>query len=169
MPIDPDTDAEITDEATEKRYRELVDTVVRQWNDLEAAGDRSVQLSAEVLTGLKDAVRADARHGPQVEMPPTDAGPWTTSELALRTLVRHAVDAVPDALSLRTSFDYADGEGRTRGRPDRITCRISASTRTPNLPALGEAVRTAVATACQDELALAAPAIDVHIEDLHER
>lgn len=152
------------------RYLDLIRTVHAEWDELERAGDSSVQLSAGALSTIKESVRADARHGAHVHMPPTPAGPFTVSELTLRTLVRRTIDAVPGARTLRTTFEHAPTGSalRSRGEPTRVSCRVSARLGTPDLPALAEEVRTAIMRACQDELGLSAPTVDVHIEDLHE-
>lgn len=161
--------AEDEDAAT-RRYLDLIRSVHQEWETLEEAGDRSVQLSPTALSTIKESVRADARHGAHVTMPPTAAGPFTVSELTLRTLVRRAVDTVPGALALRTGFEHEDaGSGvRTRGLPRAVHCRISAELGTPDLRALAEQVREAVITACDEHTGLPAPRVDIHIEDLHE-
>ena len=104
---------------------------------------------------------------------PIAPGRWSTAPPrgVGRALVRGSVDAVPGALALRTSFEYAEdtGPGMLRGRPVRTMCRISAHVRTPDLQALAEQVRTSVRTACAHDLDIQDIAVDIHIEDLHER
>lgn len=162
----PDAD----EDAATRRYLDLIRSIHEEWETLEEAGDRSVQLSPTALSTIKESVRADARHGAHVTMPPTAAGPFTVSELTLRTIVRRAVDAVPGALALRTGFEHEEAGGgvRTRGLPRAVHCRISAELGTPNLRALAEQVREAVITACDEHTGLPAPRVDIHIEDLHE-
>ncbi len=150
-------------------YLDRIRALQRDWDEAEAAGDDSVQLSTRVRSALSEVVRADARHGARVQMPPTDAGPYSLSELAMRTLIRDAVDAVPGAMSLRTAIDFAHtDEWGARGLPERVRCRVSASTASGDLPALAEDVRAAVALECIRELNLSGIAVDVHIEDLHD-
>lgn len=152
-----------------RNYLAHIAALHRDWDDLEARGEDSVQLSARARTALSHAVRADARHGARVQMPPTDLGPYTVSELALRTLIRDTVDAVAGVVSLRTVIDHEPGHSwGARGLPRRIHCRVSLAQRTPNLPALAEKVRTEVRRACDRELGLPTPAVDIHIEDLHD-
>ena len=113
-------------------------------------------------------MRADARHGARVDMPPTDIGPYTLTELALRTLIRETIDDIDGVVSLRTAIDYSTSDGwNSRGLPRRVVCRISAVETTPDLPGLAEQVRSAVRGACARELDLPAIPVDVHIEDLH--
>ncbi|NUL44602.1 hypothetical protein F7P69_05245 [Cellulosimicrobium funkei] len=158
------------DDADTQQYLDMVRSVNHEWRELEEAGDSSVQLSATVLSSLKESVRADVRRGAHVQMPPTPAGDYTMSELAVRTLVRRAVDSVPGALSLRTTVEYAETRGAvlTRGLPTRIRCRISVPLDCPDFRQLAESVREAVAAACSDHLRLTSIPIDIHIEDLHE-
>lgn len=159
------------DPALTRRYLDLIRSVHEEWDRLEEAGDTSVQLSGSALATIKESVRADARHGAHVHMPPTPAGPFTVSELTLRTLVRREIDAVPGARALRTVFEH-DEDGaqgrRTLGLPTRARCRVSARLGTPDLPALAERIREAVRSAAETELALRGLTVDVHIEDLHE-
>ncbi|MFC5297460.1 hypothetical protein [Brachybacterium tyrofermentans] len=175
------------DDAATARYLDLIRAVHTEWDELESAGDSSVQLSAGALSTIKESVRADARHGAHVHMPPTPAGPFTVSELTLRTLVRRTIDAVPDARALRTTFEYADtgptgssassgssgstasfgSSARSRGLPTRASCRLSARLGTPDLPALADEVRAAVRLACETDLGLTDLTVDIHIEDLH--
>lgn len=167
----PDQDTpDPEDAAATARYLELIRSVHTEWDELESAGDSSVQLSAGALSTIKESVRADARHGAHVEMPPTPVGPFTVSELTLRTLVRRTIDAVPDARALRTTFEYEDSpsSGRSRGLPTRATCRLSARIGTRDLPALADEVRAAVRLACEVDLGLPELTVDIHIEDLHE-
>ena len=102
-------------------------------------------------------------------MPPTELGPYSLSEFALRSLIRSAVDSVGGVLCLKTTFEYADAdEWNVRGVPRRIHCRISARNDRPDLIEAAEAVRAAVIGACTRDLALSDLAVDIHIEDLHE-
>ncbi|WP_276650814.1 hypothetical protein, partial [Corynebacterium vitaeruminis] len=141
----------------------------RDWDELESRGDDSVQLSRRARSALSEAVRADARHGARVDMPPTHIGPYTLTELALRTLIRDTIDDIDGVVSLRTTIDYDPGRGwNSRGLPRRVECHISAVETTPDLPGLAEQVRSAVRGACARELDLPDLPIDVHIEDLHE-
>lgn len=156
------------DDEMTRQYLDFVLTLHREWADLEEQGDASVQLSRSTRAALSEAVRTDARHGAQVEMPPTDLGPFTLTEFALRTLIREAVDGVAGALSLRTTVEDAPAPGwGIRGVPTGISCRISASASCPDLPALAESVRRAIAEAFERDLDLPDLVIDIHIEDLH--
>lgn len=155
-------------EAT-RHYLDQIRALHRDWDELEQQGDDSVQLSRRAKSALSEAIRADARHGARVQMPPTDAGPYTLTELALRSLIRDTVDGVAGVVTLRTTVDYAPGQGwRTRGLPERVTCRVALAATTPDLLELGELVRTEVRTACARELDLPDLVVDIHIEDLHE-
>ncbi|NNG20657.1 hypothetical protein HJ590_14045 [Naumannella sp. ID2617S] len=167
----PDRGPQDGDSAADQRYLDLIRSVHREWDELEARGDSSVQLSQQAISSIKEAVRVDARHGAQVTMPPTDAGPYTVTELALRTLVRSAVDEVPDALALRTTVEYAEDEAdsvRVRGLPVRIRVRLSARLGTPDLPGLAERVRESVRSAYRTNLDLPGIVVGIHIEDLYE-
>lgn len=156
------------DQAT-RNYLEHIAALHRDWDELESRGDDSVQLSRRARSALSEAVRADARHGARVDMPPTDIGPYTLTELALRTLIRDTIDDIDGVVSLRTTIDYDPGRGwNSRGLPRRVECHISAVETTPDLPGLAEQVRSAVRGACARELDLPDLPIDVHIEDLHE-
>ncbi|WP_232820204.1 hypothetical protein [Brachybacterium sp. YJGR34] len=159
-----------SDDAATQRYLELIRSVHDEWTSLEEQGDHSVQLSATALSTIKESVRADVRHGAQVQMPPTAAGPYTLSELALRTLVRRAVDSVPGVIALRTTVEHEPGENglRTRGTPARIRCRISAPATSSDLLQLADDVRAAVTSACRDQVGLDSTVVDIHIEDIHE-
>lgn len=170
---DPDTPRPEDDgSAATQRYLDLIRSVHTEWEQLEQAGDRSVQLSAGALAAVKESVRADARHGAHVHMPPTPAGPFTVTELTLRTLVRREIDAIAGARALRTTFAHDEStvpEGsRSRGLPVRASCRVSALLGTEDLPGLAERIRAAVRSAADTELGLDDLAVDIHIEDLHE-
>ena len=157
------------DDQDTRNYLEHIAALHRDWDELETRGDDSVQLSPRARSALSEAVRADARHGARVHMPPTDIGPYTLTELALRTLIRDTIDDIDGVVSLRTTIDYDPGRGwNSRGLPRRVECRISAVETTPDLPGLAEQVRSAVRGACARELDLPDLPIDVHIEDLHE-
>lgn len=162
-----DQDTEATQE-----YLRLIESIHHEWDALEAQADTSVMPSDRVMKSVMEAVRADARHGAQVQAPPTDLGPYTLSELSLRTLVRTAVDSVPGVRALRSSCDHAPAtEGhRGPGLPVTIHCRISARAAPGDLPDLGalaQQVREAVRRACHDHLEVS-PDVDVHVEDLHD-
>lgn len=153
-----------------ERYLELIRSVNREWTDCEEAGDLSVQLSPRALGTIKESIRANARHGAQVEMPPSPAGPYTMSERSLRTLVRHTVDNLDGVRALRTAFEHQDTKGkvRTRGLPTHVRCRVSVRLGMTNLPRVAQEVRTAVSAAFREHMDLSLTAIDVHIEDLHD-
>ncbi len=158
------------DDIATQNYLEMVRSLHHEWNELEDRGEVGVQLSNRARSALTDSVRADVRRGAQVQMPPTDIGPYTLSELSLRTLVRTTVDQVAGALALKTSFEYAPNtEWSTHGTPHRVFCRISVSDIAPNLPALAESVRNAVQTACALDLNLPDIIVDIHIENLQGR
>ncbi|MFN3600839.1 MAG: hypothetical protein ACK4UY_05560 [Dietzia sp.] len=165
-PGGPD-DREIT-----RRYLDQIRSLHRDWDELEQRGDDSVQLSRRARSALSESVRADARHGARVQMPPTDLGPYSLSELALRTLIRDAIDGTEGIASLRTSVEYAPSpDWGTRGAPERVACRVAvaASPRSlPVLPVLADVAREAVRDACARELDLPDLVVDIHIEDLHE-
>lgn len=155
-------------EAT-REYLDRIQALHRDWDEAEARGDDSVQVSSRVRAALSEVVHADARHGARVEMPPTEAGPYSLSEQALRTLIRDAVDAVPGAMSLRTAVDFADTpEWGARGLPERVLCRVSLSAASRDLRALADDVRASVVSECVRELDLGGLIVDVHIEDLHD-
>lgn len=163
-----ETRREDHEEAT-REYHRLIRFIHKEWDDLESRTETSVMPSARVMQAVMEAVRADTRHGAQVQMPDTDLGPFTLTELSLRTLVRGAVDSVPGARALCSSAEYApatDGH-RGLGRPEAIHCRISAHITCPDLPTLAQWVREAVRKACDDNLAIR-PDVDVHVEDLHD-
>lgn len=157
------------DTATQQ-YLDLIRSVHDEWTALEAEGDSSVQLSPAVLSTLKESVRADVRRGAHVQMPPTAAGPYSLSELAVRTLVRDAVDSVPGVIALRTSVEHEPGSSgvRQRGLPTRFRCRISAPLRARDLVQVADEVRAAVITMCREQVGISAPIVDIHIEDVHE-
>ena len=157
------------DDQDTRTYLGHIAALHRDWDELETRGDDSVQLSRRARSALSEAVRADARHGARVDMPPTDIGPYSVTELALRTLIRDAVDGIDGAVSLRTAVAYApDPEWGSRGAPERASCRISAAASTPDLLSLAESARDAVRETCARELALPDLVVDIHIEDLHE-
>lgn len=152
-----------------REYLDFMRSLQREWDEAEARGDDSVQVSSRVRGVLSEVVHADARHGARVQMPPTEAGPYSLSELALRTLIRGAVDSVPGAMSLRTSVEYADNpEWGARGLPERVRCRVSLSIARRDLRAVADEVRASVVSECVRELDLGGLTVDVHIEDLHE-
>lgn len=156
------------DEAT-TRYLELIQSIHHEWDSLDAAKDETVGLSKKMMDSVLEAVRANTRHGPPVHMPPTQHGPYSVTEMALRSLIRNTVDAVPDAVALYSSIDYAEGSGvlDSKGEPLRIECHISAHETVGDLPLLANNVRTAVREACTANLGVS-PTVDVHVEDLHD-
>lgn len=159
------------EDAATAAYLDLIRSVHAEWDREEASGDRSVQLSAGALATIKESVRADVRHGAAVAMPPTPAGPFTATELVVRTLVRTTIDAVPGARSLRTRLAHAEpeeGGGRGRGRLTALSCSLSAAWSARDLLALGAEVRAALAAALERELGVRDVRIDIRIEDLHE-
>ena len=95
---------------------------------------------------IMDAVLAETRHGAQVEMPPTNLGPYSMSEFSLRALVRRSVDSVPGARALKSSFKHAPAPEVSESWEyrDTIFCRISAHVTTSSLPQLAQQVRDAV-------------------------
>jgi hypothetical protein len=159
-------------------YDSLIRSAHEEWASLERSGDPSVSVSAGSLAALKRSVRAEVRRGAQVEVPPTGHGPMSVSELTLHTVLRRAVDAVPDARSLRARVEYAHedaashgGRSGERGMPRAVTLRISALLGSPgarDLQRLAEDVRTAAAAALRRDLDIDPVRIDVHIEDLHD-
>lgn len=175
---DIDLDEESDDPEATRRYLDLVRQVHEEADEAERAGDRSVGLSAGALAIIRQSVRAEGRRGAQVAMPPTEEGPFSVSEAALRSIVRRAVDGVGGVTSVRT--EHASGTGPSGGRaglarsggelpqPERITCRVQVSMSAGSLPVLAEQVRRAVARALEEELGLDVPVVDVHIEDVHE-
>ncbi|BDA63870.1 Asp23/Gls24 family envelope stress response protein [Actinomyces capricornis] len=150
-------------------YHRLIASIHEEWDALESQSDLSVMPSTRVMQSVMEAVRADARHGAQVQAPPTDLGPYTLTELSLRTLVRRAVDGVPGARALRSSFEHApatDGH-KGLGAPISVHCRISAHAASPDLPALAQQVRDAVLEAFRSDLD-SSPTVSIHVEDLHD-
>ncbi|MDO5077300.1 hypothetical protein [Corynebacterium sp.] len=155
---------------TSNAYLELIRAVHDEWNELERAGDESVQVSATALAAIKEAVRVEARHGCQVHMPDTALGTYSVSELALRNLLRNAADTVPGVCALNSEIVADDKEGvlRERETPQRLACRISVQYDRVDFINVAEQVRSAIAAACAEHFGLRDVAIDVHIEDLHE-
>ena len=153
------------DEASTREYLRLIASLHKTWDTLESQSSASVMPQRHMM----DAVIAETRHGAQVEMPPTDLGPYSMSEFSLRALVRRSVDSVPGARALKSSFKHAPApEGqRELGIPDTIFCRISAHVTTSSLPQLAQQVRDAVRQACYENLELS-PTVNIHIEDLHD-
>ena len=153
------------DEADTREYLRLIASLHEEWDRLESQASTSVMPQRHLM----DAVIAETRHGAQVQMPATDLGPYSMSEFSLRALIRRAVDSVPGARSLRSSFEHgpSDGDHRGLGVPQTISCRISAHVTTDNLPQLAQRVRDAVRGACHENLGVS-PTVNVHIEDLHD-
>lgn len=150
-------------------YLDLIRSLHDEWDALEAASDLSVTASPRVMESVMSAVRAEVRRGEQVQVPPTDLGPFTVSEASLRTLVRRAIDSVPGAEALRSTVDHApvtDGH-RGLGVPETIHCRVSAHVSVKDLPAFAEQIRQNVLDACQMNLGIS-PSVNVHVEDLHD-
>lgn len=163
-------------------YDSLIRSAHQEWADLEKSGDPSVSVSSGSLAALKRSVRAEVRRGAQVAVPPTGRGPMSVSELTLHTVLRRAVDTVPDARSLRARVEYEEedaashggrsGERGERGMPRAVTLRISVQLGSPgarDLPRLAEDVRSAAAAALHRDLGIDPVRIDVHIEDLHDQ
>ncbi|MFC0674925.1 hypothetical protein [Brachybacterium hainanense] len=166
----PEAEALAQAQATES-YHRLIRAVREEWAAQEQSGDDAFQMSSRALRTIKEAVRADARHGRRVEMPPTPDGPYVLTELALRTLLRESVDAVPGARALRSEVTYTPSAHGPiqRGIPRRIRCRISARHDGGSLIALADRVRAAVQETCALELDLQDLPVDIRIEDLHDR
>ena len=155
-----------------RRYQELLRSVQQECAALEEAGDESVQMSTGARGAIRRAVRKDVRRGAQVSMPATEEGPYSVSELALRTIVRCAVDTLPGVSILGTTFEFGARHGALAAEtPVALTCRVSvalpAAAEAGGLVPLGDRVRVAVEDACLAELGLQVPTIDVLIEDLH--
>lgn len=153
------------DEADAHEYVRLIASIHEEWERLESSGDVSVMPGRPLM----DAILAETRHGAQVEMPPTDLGPYSLSEFSLRALVRRAVDAVPGARALRSSFEHdpATEDHLGLGVPTAITVRVSAGVSVGSLPQLGQQIREAVRSACRENLGVD-PTVNVRIEDLHD-
>ncbi|WP_152352466.1 hypothetical protein [Brachybacterium subflavum] len=160
-------------------YDSLIRSAHQEWAELEKSGDPSVSVSSGALAALKRSVRAEVRRGAQVAVPPTRRGPMSVSELTLHTVLRRAVDTVPDARSLRATVEYAEegaashgGRSGERGMPRAVTLRISVQLGSPgarDLMRLAEDVRGAAAAALHRDLGIDPDRIDVHIEDLHDQ
>lgn len=160
-------------------YDSLIRSAHEEWASLERSGDPSVSVSSRSLAALKRSVRAEVRRGAQVEVPPTGRGPMSVSELTLHTVLRRAVDAVPDVRSLRTRVEYAEedaaarsGRSGEKGTPRAVALRISVQLGSPgarDLQRRAEDVRTAAAAALHRDLGIDSARIDVHIEDLHDQ
>lgn len=160
-------------------YDSLIRSAHEEWAALEKSGDPSVSVSSGSLAALKRSVRAEVRRGAQVVVPPTGRGPMSVSELTLHTVLRRAVDTVPDARSLRARVEYEEedagshgGRSGERGMPRAVTLRISVQLGSPgarDLPRLAEDVRSAAAAALDRDLGIDPVRIDVHIEDLHDQ
>ena len=153
------------DDANTQKYLQLIASLHKEWDDLEAQGSSSVM----PRRSLMDAIAAETRHGSQVEMPETDLGPYSMSEFALRALIRKTIDAVPGARALRSSMTHAptSKEHRGLGVPETISCRISAHISVDSLPLLAQQVRDAIRAACRENLGVS-PIVHIHIEDLHD-
>lgn len=153
------------DDADTQEYLSLIASIHKEWDRLEAMGSTSVMPRPR---SIMDAIIAETRHGAQVEMPDTDLGPYSMSEFSLRALIRRAVDSVPGARSLRSSFEHAPSseEHRGLGVPEVVSCRISAHGAVESLPQLAQQVREAVREACDKNLGVS-PTVNVHIKDIH--
>ena len=153
------------DDADTREYLRLIASLHEEWDQLESQASTSVMPRRHLM----DVILAETRHGAQVEMPATDLGPYSMSEFSLRALIRRAVDCVPGARALRSSFEHApSGENhRGLGVPETISCRISAHISVGSLPQLAQRVRDAVRAACHENLGVS-PTVNVHIEDLHD-
>lgn len=159
-----------SDSDATRAYLELIRGVHHEWRSLEEAGDRSLQLSDKALSAIKSAVRTDARHGTQIQMPATDFGAYTVSEQTVKNLIRETVDSVPGALALATSVisERISGFTRERLQPTSLKCRISVQQNSGDLLAVAEQVRMTVTRACAREFSLSDLVVDVHVEDIHE-
>ena len=153
------------DDAETRKYQRLIASLHEEWDRLESQASTSVMPTRHLMK----VILAETRHGAQVEMPATDLGPYSMSEFSLRALIRRAVDCVPGARALRSSFEHApSGENhRGLGVPETISCRISAHISVGSLPQLAQRVRDAVRAACHENLGVS-PTVNVHIEDLHD-
>ena len=152
-------------DADTREYQRLIASLHEEWDRLESQASTSVMPTRHLMK----VILAETRHGAQVEMPATDLGPYSMSEFSLRALIRRAVDCVPGARALRSSFEHApSGENhRGLGVPETISCRISAHISVGSLPQLAQRVRDAVRAACHENLGVS-PTVNVHIEDLHD-
>ena len=153
------------DDADTREYLRRIASLHEEWDQLESQASTSVMPQRHLM----DAIRAETRHGAQVQMPATDLGPYSMSEFSLRALIRRTVDGVPGARALRSTCEHApSGKGhRGLGVPQTISCRISAHLSVDSLPQLGQQVRDAVRAACHENLGVS-PTVNVHIEDLHD-
>ena len=68
------------DEASTREYLRLIASLHKTWDTLESQSSASVMPQRHMM----DAVIAETRHGAQVEMPPTDLGPYSMSEFSPR-------------------------------------------------------------------------------------
>lgn len=156
-------------EAT-RRYLDLIASVQQEWETLDREGDASVQLSPRALSSIKESVRADARRGPHMTMPPTPTGPYSVSTQAMHQVIRSAIDSVPAARALKSAVtcEPPGALPRARGRPVKVISRISASIGSGNLLEVANQARSKIRERCQDELGLSDLEVDIHIEDLHD-
>lgn len=165
------TDLEKTfDDETPQEYLDLLRKVNDEWTELERKGDESVQLSSRIITAIQEAVRSEVKYGRQVQMPPTEFGPYSISELTLRNIIRASVDSIEGALALHSDI-ITNEENQAffeRGLPERLVCYISVRVTCPDYQAVAQNVRNAIATACAEQLGLYELEIDIHIEDLHD-
>ena len=111
------------DEASTREYLRLIASLHKTWDTLESQSSASVMPQRHMM----DAVIAETRHGAQVEMPPTDLGPYSMSEFSLRALVRRSVDSVPGARALRSSFKHARSAGAPPNAPDADAQKFSSA------------------------------------------
>lgn len=169
---------ERNDDQDTQRYLDLLRSVTKEWEELEDSGDESVQLSSSARSTIRESVRAAARHGSQIDLGATQEGPFTMSELALRTLIRGAVDRVPGAQSLKTRVAYPDAasKSRVKAAPDIVTCIIAVSidivpgsgkAEIPDLQRVAGTVGGVVRKELTDSVGLDGVKVDVHIADLY--
>lgn len=169
-PEQPYRAEQIASQEATRRYLDLIASVHQEWETLDREGDPSVQLSPRALSSIKESVRADARRGPHMTMPPTPAGPYSVSTQAMHQVIRSAIDSVPAARALKSTVtcESPGALPRTRGRPVKVVSRISASIGSGNLIEVANQARSKIQKRCQDELGLSDLEVDIHIEDLHD-
>ena len=107
----PFTRSHEQDDADTREYLRLIASLHEEWDRLESQASASVMPQRHLM----EAVIAETRHGAQVQMPATDLGPYSMSEFSLRALIRRAVDSVPGARALRSSFEHAPSGEDHRG------------------------------------------------------
>ena len=65
------------DDADTREYQRLIASLHEEWDRLESQASASVMPKRHLM----DAILAETRHGAQVEMPATDLGPYSMSEM----------------------------------------------------------------------------------------